>query len=169
MIADRLYLDHAATTPIIAAARDAISDAMARWANPSSPHAEGRAAKAALEDARARVKAALAGTANCCSPAVPAKPLVSALRDFDSIASAVEHDAVLAAVGQEGRLRVDANGIVHLPSIASNRRYAIQQVNNETGIIQPLAALSAEIRQGGGLLFADCSQGWANCPCPMQI
>ena len=56
---ERLYLDHAATTPVIASARAAMADALTRWANPSSPHAEGRAARAALEDARARICAAL--------------------------------------------------------------------------------------------------------------
>ena len=44
----RIYLDHAATTPIIPAAREEMADAMARWANPSSPHSEGRASRAAL-------------------------------------------------------------------------------------------------------------------------
>ena len=55
----RIYLDHAATTPVIPAAREAMAEAMARWANPSSPHSEGRAARAALEDARARIAVAL--------------------------------------------------------------------------------------------------------------
>src|SRR3954467_15268014 len=47
-LADRLYLDHAATTPMLDAARAAVAEGMTRWANPSSPHAEGRAARAAL-------------------------------------------------------------------------------------------------------------------------
>ena len=55
----RLYLDHAATTPMVLAAREAMRAAIARWANPSSPHAEGRAARAMLEDARARIAQAL--------------------------------------------------------------------------------------------------------------
>ena len=56
----RVYLDHAATTPLSPAARAAMRDAYAQWANPSSPHAEGRAARAALEGARRRI-AALTG------------------------------------------------------------------------------------------------------------
>ncbi|HKT75394.1 MAG TPA: aminotransferase class V-fold PLP-dependent enzyme, partial [Sphingobium sp.] len=59
MAAHRLYLDHAATTPMLPQARAAMVDAMERWANPSSPHADGRAARAALEDARVRIAAAL--------------------------------------------------------------------------------------------------------------
>ena len=52
-MADRLYLDHAATTPVVAPARDAMLRGIELWANPSSPHAAGRAARAALEAARA--------------------------------------------------------------------------------------------------------------------
>jgi len=43
---DRLYLDHAATTPLVPVAREAMAEALSRWANPSSPHGEGRAARA---------------------------------------------------------------------------------------------------------------------------
>src|SRR3712207_6962262 len=39
---DRIYLDHAATTPVLPAAREAMAEALSRWHNPSSPHAEGR-------------------------------------------------------------------------------------------------------------------------------
>ncbi|KHA63552.1 hypothetical protein NI18_15185, partial [Sphingomonas sp. Ant20] len=55
----RIYLDHAATTPMRPEAVAAVMEGMARWANPSSPHAEGRAARAALEDARRRIAQAL--------------------------------------------------------------------------------------------------------------
>ena len=54
-----LYLDHAATTPVLPAVREAMNDAMERWANPSSPHAAGRSAGRALEEARARIAKAL--------------------------------------------------------------------------------------------------------------
>src|SRR3546814_18441565 len=58
-LSGRLYLDHAATTPILPKAREAMLRALESWANPSSPHADGRAARAAIEDARARIAAAL--------------------------------------------------------------------------------------------------------------
>ncbi|MET1110423.1 MAG: aminotransferase, partial [Allosphingosinicella sp.] len=45
---NRIYLDHAATTPLLPAARAAMAEGLANWANPSSPHGEGRAARAAL-------------------------------------------------------------------------------------------------------------------------
>jgi cysteine desulfurase len=53
-----IYLDHAATTPMTDAARAAVGEGMTRWANPSSPHAQGRAARAALEHARGVIAAA---------------------------------------------------------------------------------------------------------------
>src|SRR4051794_734519 len=55
----RIYLDHAATTPLHPAARDAVAQALETWHNPSSPHAEGRSARASLEQARKRIAAAL--------------------------------------------------------------------------------------------------------------
>src|SRR3546814_20797655 len=50
-----MYLEHAATTPVVAAAREAMAEALGGWANPSSVHAEGRAARALLEEARHRI------------------------------------------------------------------------------------------------------------------
>ena len=47
MTFDSLYLDHAATTPLLPVARDAMLEGFALWANPSSPHRAGRAARAA--------------------------------------------------------------------------------------------------------------------------
>jgi selenocysteine lyase/cysteine desulfurase len=58
-----IYLDHAATTPLLPQARAAVLQGFDLWANPSSPHASGRAARAALEDARERVKGRWAGRA----------------------------------------------------------------------------------------------------------
>ncbi len=52
---NRLYLDHAATTPVLPAAAAALERGLKHWANPSSPHAEGRAARALLEEARATI------------------------------------------------------------------------------------------------------------------
>jgi cysteine desulfurase len=163
---DRLYLDHAATTPVLPVVREAMADALARWANPSSPHGEGRVARAALEDARKRIGRALNWDGEILFTSGASEAIALALNGFDAVASAVEHDAVLSAVGDEPRIPVDANGIAQLGSIAKGRRYAIQQVNNETGIIQPLDFLGRVIREGGGLLVADCSQCAGKLPLP---
>jgi cysteine desulfurase len=155
---DRLYLDHAATTPVVPAARAAMGEALAHWANPSSPHSDGRKSRATLEAARETVKAALNWDGEVLFTSGASEAIGMALSGLDAIASAVEHDAVLNAVGAEARLAVDASGAVQLGPISKGRRYAIQHVNNETGVVQPLADLGAEICAGGGLLFADCSQ-----------
>src|SRR3954463_14002885 len=56
---DRLYLDHAATTPVLPEAQAAAARALEAWANPSSPHGDGRRARSALEDARRAIADAL--------------------------------------------------------------------------------------------------------------
>jgi cysteine desulfurase len=153
----RIYLDHAATTPVIPAAREAMADAMARWANPSSPHSEGRAARAALENARTRVAAALNWDGEVIFTSGASEAIAIALRGHDAIASAVEHDAVLAVTGAT-RLPVGPDGYVDLNAIKGAARYAVQSVNNETGVIQPMAEIADVVRANGGILFADCSQ-----------
>jgi cysteine desulfurase len=162
---NRIYLDHAATTPVIPAAREAMAEAMARWANPSSPHSEGRAARAALEDARARIAAALGWDGEIILTSGASEAIGLALRGHDSVAGAVEHDAVLAVAGPE-RLPVNADGYAEVSAIAKPARYAVQSVNNETGVIQRLSDVAAAVRGAGGTLFADCSQSAGKMPLP---
>jgi cysteine desulfurase len=161
----RIYLDHAATTPVIPAAREAMADAMARWANPSSPHSEGRAARAALENARARVAAALNWDGEVIFTSGASEAIAIALRGHDAIASAVEHDAVLAVAGAT-RLPVGPDGYVDRNAIKGAGRYAVQSVNNETGVMQPMAEIADIVRANGGILFADCSQSAGKLPLP---
>jgi cysteine desulfurase len=54
---------------------------------------------------------------------------------------------------------VDAQGVVDAEQLPSADLVAVQQVNTETGVIQPLAAIAARVRESGGLLLADCAQG----------
>ncbi|MDF8334169.1 cysteine desulfurase family protein [Novosphingobium cyanobacteriorum] len=155
-----IYLDHAATTPILPQALAAMEEGLRIWANPSSPHKAGRAARAALEDARARVKAVLgwqgevvftSGASEALALAVgrSAKPLQAV--------SVVEHEAILRLSAEAPRWPVDTLGRV-VPAPASGL-IAVQQVNNETGVIQPLDQLAADVRAAGGWLLADCAQG----------
>src|SRR5690606_5335814 len=109
----RIYLDHAATTPMLPAAKAAMVEAMERWANPSSPHAEGRAARAALENARERIKRALGwdGELIFTSGATEAIEIALAQRSVcETLVSAVEHDAVLRVEQGRRRLAVDPDG-----------------------------------------------------------
>jgi cysteine desulfurase len=158
----RIYLDHAATTPVFAEAQAAMAEALARWHNPSSPHAEGRAAKAALEAARERIGAALGWRGKIVFTSGASEALGIALgraKAEPRFVSSVEHDAVFRAAPDAVRLPVDGNGLVQLAPVGGERPLvAVQHANNETGILQPLAQISEEVRERGGALLADCAQ-----------
>lgn len=163
---DRIYLDHAATTPLLPAARAAMEEGFALWANPSSPHAEGRRARARLEAARAEIAAALGCTGGWTGAVILTSGATEALalalgraKATTVLAGATEHDAVLRHVPAERRLPVDAGGHVRLPAdLPPGALVAIQHVNSETGVIQPIAALAEAIYTAGGRLLCDCSQ-----------
>ena len=161
----RIYLDHAATTPVIPAARDAMVNAMSCWANPSSPHQEGRAARAALEDARARIATALGWDGDVLFTSGASEAIAIGLRHTGAVASSVEHDAVLAVAGP-ARLPVSPDGYVDINVIDNAARYAVQSVSNETGVIQPMQDIAAAVRDAGGIVFADCSQSAGKLPLP---
>src|SRR5687767_6257119 len=94
-------------------AREAMRAAIARWANPSSPHADGRAARAMLEDARARVAAALdwPGEVIFTSGATEALRIALAGARADAIiVSAAEHEAVHRAAPDAYFLPVQPDG-----------------------------------------------------------
>lgn len=155
------YLDHAATTPLLPAARQALLDGMALWANPSSPHGPGRRARAALEEARERVKAALGWDGEVVFTSGASEALGIALTQCRlplAAASAVEHEAVLRHAGSSPPLPVDTEGLVDPAATAQAGLVAVQHVNNETGVIQPLARIAAAVRGAGGRLLADCAQ-----------
>jgi len=166
---ERLYLDHAATTPVLSVARNAVLDGLKRWANPSSPHAEGRAARAALEDVRDRIKAALGWQHELIFTSGASEALAIALGRSTAdacIVSAVEHDAVHRIVPNAYFLPVGSDGLVARDALygrlaalgARQPLVAIQHVNNEIGVIQPLEALGQVVRGAGGILVADCAQ-----------
>ena len=175
----RIYLDHAATTPIRPEAVAAVADGMRRWANPSSPHAEGRAARAALEDARAHIAAALGWDGHVILTSGASEALALALRGRRVLASAVEHDAVWRAspgaeIVQARPITVRDELVEALsllsdaeakgsPSTSSGRTekgsiVAIQHANSEIGVLQPVADLAPLVRDSGALLLADCAQ-----------
>lgn len=161
MTRERLYLDHAASAPLLPQARDAWLQGVGIWSNPSSPHGPGRAARAALEDARERLKTALGWSGEVVFTSGASEALAIALQrcvmDVAAI-SAVEHDAVLRLALDADRLPVGRDGLVDPLAAARPGLVAVQQVNNETGVIQPLDAIAPMVRGAGGLLLADCAQ-----------
>ena len=163
----RIYLDHAATTPLLPAAREAMVEGFARWANPSSPHAEGRAAKAALETARGQVAAAYGWASEVLFTSGASESLAIALTRSAverRLASAVEHDAVLRAAYDIALIKVGADGLVDgdafdVAMTAEGRAVvAIQWANSETGVRQPIAALADRVHAAGHLLLVDAAQ-----------
>ena len=160
-MSEPLHFDHAATTPVLPQAREAWLEGVRTWANPSSPHAAGRAARAALENARARISAALGwqGEVILTSGASEAAALavVRCVMPLAAV-SLVEHDAVLRYAGEASRLPVSAEGQVDPASCAVSGLVAVQHVNNETGVIQSMGTVAAHVRAAGGVLLADCAQ-----------
>jgi cysteine desulfurase len=192
LAAERLYLDHAATTPMLPQAQAAMVAALSNWANPSSPHADGRAARATLEDARKRIAAALGWDGHVIFTSGASEAIAIGLLRAKAgriLTSPVEHDAVLRVAKGAERLAVDGEGLVlsprhpsgswDLPSSAEEEKrdaslrwhdgevgetplLAIQHVNNETGVIQPLDRIDRD----GAILFADCAQSAGKLPLP---
>lgn len=170
----RIYLDHAATTPV----RDEVANAVREAAdqcnfNPSSLHFEGRRARAALDTARDCVAAAIGATRAeilFTSGGTEANnlALLGATRGLGRrghvVASAIEHHAVLAAVdrlredGFEASLvPVDRQGRVEPAEFERSLRTgtllaSVMYANNEVGAVQPIAEL-AEIARRRGVLF----------------
>lgn len=143
----RVYLDWNATAPLRAEARAAMAEAAGLTGNPSSVHAEGRAAKMALERAREAVATALGGEAAdvvFTSGATEAAALALAGRGL--ACAPIEHDAVLAWATPS--LPVDAQGHV---TVADPAASTLQLANSETGVIQDLPV---------GLAVSDLTQGF---------
>ncbi len=166
-IAERIYLDHAATTPIRPQALAALEEGWRLWANPSSPHAEGRKAKAALEAARGRIAAALEWDGEIIFTSGASEAAQLALGSAQAgarLVAASEHDAILGAAPDAERLPVQLDGALDLEVLqeAVQRErplVAVQQINSETGQRQDLATIGSIVRDAGGVLLADCAQG----------
>ncbi|MFD1880863.1 cysteine desulfurase family protein [Paracoccus pacificus] len=147
----RAYLDWNATTPLRPEARQAMADAMDISGNPSSVHAEGRAAKMALEKARETVATTMgAEGADVIFTSCATESAALLLEGREYAAARVEHDAILAwcdpalAVDAEGRVTVDDPG-----------RSTLQIANSETGVLQTLPE---------GLAVSDLTQGFGKIP-----
>ncbi len=170
-----IYLDNAASTRMLPEVRRAMEPALdAVYGNPSSPHQAGREARRMLEDARAKLAAALGADPRevvFTSGATEANhlALLGAAGRGPVAVSAVEHPCVRAAalrLEKAGvavtRLGVDRDGRVEAAKLpAGLSLVSVMTVNNETGTIQPLGEL-----QGRGLLHTDAAQALGKVPLP---
>jgi cysteine desulfurase len=163
MSSARAYLDWNAGAPLRPEARAAMVSALDVVGNPSSPHTEGRRVRAIVEDAREEV-AALVGAKPAevifTSGATEANNAVVAAGWEVVLLAGVEHDSVLTPArnaAQRGSTRlvelsVGARGVVAIESLAASatpgarRLLSLQLANNETGIVQPVAAAAEAAR-----------------------
>lgn len=147
----RTYLDWNATTPLRPEARAAMIAAMEITGNPSSVHAEGRAAKMALERAREDLAQTLgAAGADIVFTASATEAAAMALAGRDMSCAAVEHSAVKTWCRQD--VAVEPSG---LASIVDPAQSSLQLANSETGVIQTLPP---------GLASSDLTQAFGKIP-----
>lgn len=180
---ERAYLDHNATTPLRPAAAEAMGRAQALAGNPSSIHAEGRAARAAIEKARGQVARAVGGEArsviftsgatealNTLLRPSPALIAAGGPQPVDNLlVLATEHSAALAGGGfrsdwieilpvdRDGKARIDAleSRLSDLSSHAGAVIVAVQLANSETGVIQPIDGIVAAARHSSAFVVSD--------------
>jgi len=192
---ERIYLDWNATAPLRPAARAAMLAALDHVGNASSVHAEGRAARHLVEAAREQVAAlvgAQAGNVVFTSGGTEANmqalsPAIECPRDRGSLngllASAVEHASVRSggrfAPNAVEEIPVTSDGIVDLAWLKERleelyrrgRRQlvSIMHANNETGVVQPIAAAARIVASVDGLLHVDAVQTAGRIPCDIKV
>jgi cysteine desulfurase len=184
-LADRIYFDHNANSPMLQVARDAVVEAMALYGNASSIHGEGRTLRALIENSRRALARKLdcdarqiiftSGATEAAALALSPKMRVDGREVVVSklYVSAVEHPCVLAG----GRfcpqdiavLPVDENGLVSPETVETAvaahdfgtglPMVAVMLANNETGVVQPVRAIAEAVHAANGILLVDAVQG----------
>ena len=185
-----IYLDYQATTPLAPEALTAMLPWLAdQHANPHSPHRPGRAAKAAVEVARAEVAKLLPSGGRVVFTGGATEALNWAIKGTKGPITtlATEHAAVLdtaaaeaargratavLAVGSDG-LRVPAQPIASgEPGLPPSREHSslveAMLVNNEIGVIQPVADIAHEAHAIGALVLCDAVQGYGRISIPSE-
>ncbi len=177
----RIYFDYNATAPLRPEAREAFVQALDAG-NASSVHQEGRAARALIESARATVAAALgtktdlvvfvSGATEAANMAL--RPQTSS-KSYDLLLiGGGEHPCVTAGHGfppdRAEIVALDAQGRLDLEILRQRLAHrqpmlALQAVNNETGVIQPVAEAAEMVHEAGGLLVCDAVQAFGRVDC----
>jgi len=170
-----VYLDWNATAPLRLEAKTVLLVDLETPGNPSSPHAFGRRARAAVEQARAALaKVAEAEPENVIFTASATEANNLILKGLPAAAVAVsagEHPSILAAAPDAPRLPVDEKGVVRLEALEAwlakapqPALVALQAANNETGVVQPVSAAAALTRRHGAWLHVDAVQAVGRLP-----
>ncbi|MDQ3515675.1 MAG: cysteine desulfurase [Gemmatimonadota bacterium] len=181
---DPIYLDHAATTPV----RDEVREAMdpflgASFGNPSSTHRWGREARAALDGARERLARTIGAKTDeiCFTSGGTEADNMAVLGIWRAmqkkgrpacVSTPIEHKAVLGPVhqveaegGEVRMLGVSSDGSVDVASAREALRddvavCSMMWVNNETGVIQPVAEVSRLAKEAGAIFHTDAVQAF---------
>lgn len=182
----RVYLDHNATAPLRPEAKAAALAAMDLASNPSSVHAEGRRARALVEEARTRVAGLVgadrsgvvftSGATEAAAFALAPDLARDGRRGFARLlVSATEHAAVRFGHRFPAEavtvLPVGGDGLIDLAALqaalAGDGRalVAVQAANNETGVLQPVAEVAALVHAAGGALVCDAVQAAGRIDC----
>jgi cysteine desulfurase len=182
---NRVYLDWNATTPLRPEARASMAAAWDLSGNPSSVHAEGRASRRLVEDARSVIAETVGASARnviFTSGGTEANSLAltpglrrdSVLPINRLVVAAIEHASVLAG-GRFQRdaietLRVDKSGVVDLDRLRQiladepPALVSVMSANNETGALQPVAEVADIVHGAGALLHVDAVQSFGRIP-----
>ncbi len=184
MKAARAYLDHNASAPLLPAARDAMIAALDLTANPSSVHHEGREARRIVEAARRDVAALCnakpehvvftSGASEAAALVLtPDWKMGRAPLTYSRLYVATTDHSIIVGGGrfrpeQIVALPVHGNGVLDLDALAAALAahdkaeglplVAVHLANNETGVIQPAAAIAALVHEAGGVLVLDAVQ-----------
>jgi cysteine desulfurase len=166
-----IYMDWNATAPVRPEAARAVLSALEACGNPSSVHGFGRAARKRMEEARsALAKRVNAKVENIVFTAGGTEANALALGSRGArrlIVSAIEHDSVLKPALAAGAavIRVDGDGVVDLDHLrellatdSAPALVSLMLANNETGVIQPVAAAAEIAHAHGALLHCDAAQ-----------
>jgi cysteine desulfurase len=188
-----IYLDYNATTPLCDAAREAMLPYLGRhFGNPSSVHAAGRDARAAIDNSRDKLAGLLrvkpheliftSGGTESCNLAVLGLARNRSSHATHIISAKTEHHAVLNAVEHLEKhenvevtwLNVARDGIVDLDQLSKSirpdtRLVSIMAANNETGVIQPMRAISQICREHGVLLHTDMVQAFGKMDVDLSL
>jgi cysteine desulfurase len=186
LIGERAYFDWNATAPLRPAARAAMLAALAVTGNASSVHAEGRAARRLIEEARSKVAALVQAEPQnviFTSGATEANMLAltpnwGAVPRRDRLfVSAIEHPSVRSggrfAASEIQEVPVTADGIVDLDALRTalaKTKYPLVSVmiaNNETGVVQPVRQVAEIVHAAEGILHVDGVQGAGRLPIGM--
>ncbi len=163
----RIYLDYNATAPIRPEVIASVSAAMGETGNASSIHGAGRNARKLVEDAREEVAKLVnvrAAQVIFNSGATEGNnTILSGYQDKVVFISAIEHPSVLEAAPHAQKIPVTNNGIIDVDAFQKMLEkkpalVAVQLVNSETGVRQPVSVIAALAKNAGALVLCDAVQ-----------